>query len=175
MKKVFAVFMMTIVGLQVFSQQTEAEIKGVISFSVKNFGLSTKGTLGQLTGDITFDPNDLESSNFVVSIKANTINTNNKARDKHLRSADYFDVESYPDISFKSNQISGQPGSYEANGELTIKNKTQRVTIPFTFEEINGNKTYNGTLAINRLDYGVGKSSWTLSDDVKIKIKVIVN
>ncbi len=175
MRKFCFTLLLLVVGFSALSQVDQPDIKGIVSFSIKNFGLSTKGTFEGMTGIVDFNPNDLNTSKFDVSIKANSINTNNKARDKHLRSEDYFEVETYPKINFKSNTFQASAGNFKVEGVLTIKNKSLPVTIPFTYEEKDGNGSFEGSLTINRLDYTVGKSSWTLADEVKIKIKAVVN
>lgn len=144
-----------------------------ITFNIKNFGLKVEGSFSRLDGNIIFDEYRPTSSSFDVRLPANSINTNNKARDKHLRSEDYFEVDKYPFIIFKSNTIVKSENKYEVKGKLTIKNTTKDVSIPFTYKNVEGVSEFTGQLKLDRRDYGVGKSSWVLSDEVNIQLKVI--
>lgn len=181
MKKITCLFALLMAGYnllaQINNQHNTASVhleQAQVIFTIKNFGLKTSGSLSGLEGDIYFDVNNIGASSFDVTLKSNTINTNNRSRDKHLRSDDYFDVDRYPQISFRSTEISKSEDGYEAEGKLTIKSVTRNVTVPFSYQ-LNGNiGEFVGTLKINRLDYNVGKSSWTLSDNVDIKIKAAV-
>ncbi len=152
--------------LSVIQEMTE------ISFDIKNFGLKVNGSFSGLEGEIIFDEELPASSSFSVKLPANSINTNNKSRDKHLRSDDYFDVEKYPLITFKSVSVTKTGNNYEVRGKLTIKNTTRDVVIPFTYEKMAEAGKFKGRLMLDRQDYKVGKSSWVLGDEVKIYLEV---
>ncbi|MDN5202977.1 YceI family protein [Fulvivirgaceae bacterium BMA10] len=161
---------------QSFSQAKLAiqKEKSDINFSVKNFGINTGGTLSGLEGDIQFDTDQLEKSYFDIKIPVKSINTNNKARDKHLLSDDYFDVEQYSWISFKTTEIVRVEDGFSAKGNLTIKNISRTIALPFTYEEHNNEGIFKAKLKINRLNFKVGKSSWVLGNEVKIDVEVVV-
>ena len=75
--------------------------KSKVSFSIKKLGfLTIKGTLSDLHGSVYFDENNLQNSNFEVSISTLTIDTGNAKRDEHLKSEDFFNVQEFPKISF---------------------------------------------------------------------------
>ena len=76
-----------------------------IEFSIKNFGINTKGSFSGLKGDILFDDKNPSSSSFNVSVDASTIDTDNNMRDSHLKKEEYFNVEKYPAITFTSSKI----------------------------------------------------------------------
>jgi polyisoprenoid-binding protein YceI len=142
-----------------------------VSFIIKNAGLSVDGKFPGLNGTIVFNSSNLAESKFEVSLNSKSINTGISARDNHLRKAEFFDVEKFPLITFTSKSIVMQSKSnYITTGNLIIKGKTKEVKIPFTYNE---NGVFEGSFTINRLDYGVGESSWVMSDDVTIKLKVI--
>lgn len=145
-----------------------------IQFTIKNFGFKTGGTLGAPEGDIIFNPNDPDKSSFRVTVKTESINTDNNSRDEHLRAEDYFDVKNYPQIRFESTSVraTGKNGEYEAMGKLTIKNKTNEIHLPFTAEKNGNGFLFKGSFKMNRRDYGVGGSS-TLSNELTVNIKVL--
>lgn len=141
-----------------------------IRFKIKNAGFYVDGTLNDLQASIAFDPKTLKGK-IEASVAVATIDTDNKTRDKHLRSADYFDVERFPRIYMKSHDFKlAKSGNYIGYFDLTIKDVTRRVVVPFKFD----GKTFDGYLEINRLDFGVGEKSWILSDTVKVFIRVNV-
>lgn len=123
-------------------------------FTVKKLGLLTiKGTITGFSGQIEFDPKDLDDASFDINLKVATINTGTDKRDEHLRSADFFSVETIPYIHFKSTSIEKSGNKYQATGQLTIVATSKEVRIPFEFEQ----GTFKGALSLNRLDYSLGK------------------
>jgi len=128
---------------------------------------------GGMKGDIKFDDADLASSSFNVCVDAATVNTDNNARDKHLRNEDFFHVEKYPDICFASTSISQKGSSFVTNGQLTMHGVTKNVSIPFTYS----NGTFKGNLKVNRDDYKVGESTgaFMVSKEIELEIIAVTN
>lgn len=125
-----------------------------VSFSIKKLGfLTIKGTLADIQGSIAFDENNLENSNFDVSVSPLTISTGNAKRDEDLKSNHFFYVRAFPKISFTSTSIIKENEEFIAAGALTLLNKTKMVRIRFTLK----NKTLISNFTINRLDYELGK------------------
>ncbi len=145
-----------------------------IRFTLKNFGFKTGGTLGPPEGEIVFNPDDLSKSSFRVTVKSASINTDNNARDEHLREAEYFDVKNYPLIRFVSDNIRavGTKGTYDAVGTLTLKNKSKEIHIPFKAEKAGIDWLFSGSFKMNRRDFDIGGSS-TISNDLTVNIKVV--
>ena len=145
-----------------------------VRFTIKNFGLRVDGELHGLDGRIIFNPDDLPSSRFEVTVKSASISTGNSARDNHLRKEDYLDVSRYPTIQFMSSQVlqDQRTGTYMVKGDLTIKGRRKSVTIPFTWERKAEGLTFTGSLTINRLDFDVGGSSISLSDHLTLSLAV---
>lgn len=157
-----------------YSQYHPVAKESGIRFTIHNFGFKVNGSLGAPEGDISFNPDDPGRSSFRVTIKSETIFTDNDSRDEHLRSEDYFDVKNYPLIRFVSSSVrsAGKSGQYEATGTLTIKNKSKEIQLPFTAEKKGDGWMFNGSFKMNRRDYGIGGSS-TLSNELTVDIKVL--
>jgi polyisoprenoid-binding protein YceI len=154
-----------------FAQTKQQVSSSKITFKIKNAGIYVDGTLSGLEADIQFDGKNLKNSKMVASVKTSTINTENNGRDKHLKADDYFDVAKYPKITFAtSNFAESQSGNFIGYFDVTIKDKTKKVTIPFTFK----NNTFSGNFTINRLDFGVGSSSIVLGNEVKVNLEIVV-
>ena len=170
---VFFLFLFTITNLRAQEVHTIVKEETVITFDIKNFGLKVTGSFSGLEGEILFDENLPGSGSFNVKLSASSVDTDNKSRDKHLRSKDYFEVDKYPLITFKSDSIVKSENKYEVRGKLTIKSTTKDVSIPFSYLNVEGVAEFNGQLKLDRRDYGMGKSSWVLGDEVNIQLKVI--
>jgi polyisoprenoid-binding protein YceI len=157
-----------------FAQFHPVASESSVRFSLKNFGFKTGGSLDAPEGDIVFNPENLSKSSFRVTIKTESINTDNNSRDEHLKDAEYFDVKNYPLIRFVSSSVraGSKKGSYEVVGNLTIKSKSKEITVPFSAGK-NGNEwLFSGSFKMNRKDYDVGGSS-TISNEITVEIKVL--
>lgn len=147
--------------------------KSIITFKIKNLGINTGGSIGGVQADIKFDAANLDASTISASADVNTINTDNDMRDEHLKGDSYFDVAKYPRITMKSVSLKHKSGNnYTGQFNVTIKDKTQLLDMPFTYIESNGTASFNGTLKLKRTSFGVGGSSMVMSDDVTVTIDV---
>jgi polyisoprenoid-binding protein YceI len=109
-------------------------VHSVAEFKVKHMMISNvKGQFTGITGVLTLDDNDIAASRVEATIGASTINTREAQRDAHLKSADFFDVEQFPTLSFRSTQVK-RTGDDELSvtGDLTIHGVTRQV--PFQVE-----------------------------------------
>lgn len=141
-----------------------------VVFYIKNAGVEVDGSFSGLRATVNFDPDDLANSKISASVAVNTIKTGIDLRNKHLKGKPYFYAEKYPRISMESVSFTKNGSKFTGQFKLTIRDVTKTVSIPFTFTESNGKGVFSGELELNRLDYNVGSSSWTLADDVKVKI-----
>ena len=127
------------------------------SFSVRHAGISkARGQFTDVEGTLVVAEGGTDLA-FTASLKTASISTANEDRDNHLRSADFFDAENYPEITFRSTGISGDTLS----GDLTIRGVTRPVEIDFSYE---GAATdpfgtyragFTGSTAISRKDFGL--------------------
>jgi polyisoprenoid-binding protein YceI len=101
------------------------------NFSVRHNVVSTvRGQLGRITGTIQYDGRNINSISADVSIDVKGINTQNTGRDDHLRTADFFDVENHPDMTFTSRRVEpGANGGFKLVGDLTIRGTTKEVAL----------------------------------------------
>jgi polyisoprenoid-binding protein YceI len=144
-----------------------------ISFELPDQG--TKGTLSGLKATIDFDQKDPSSAKINASVEVKTLNTGDKQKDNHLLSADFFNAEKYPTISFVSTSVKAIETGFLATGNLTMKDSTKIVEIPFTFSEnTNGGGAFKGTMTVFSGDYGVTKKSGTGKDKIIVNLTVPV-
>lgn len=156
-----------------------------VEFAVKHLMIATvKGSFSGLEGTLVGDPSDLTKSRLTVKIDTATINTGNEQRDTHLRSADFFDVQKFPAITFAGKRIVGDAtGKFKLVGDLTIRDVTREITLDVTFEghakdPWGGSRlVYGATSKIRRTDFGL---NWNqaletggvlVSEEVKISVE----
>jgi len=145
-----------------------------VHFVIRNFGIKTGGDFTGLKGSIKFDPVNFAASSFDVSVDANTIDTDNDSRDGHLRKSEYFDVAKYKTINFKSTKVvkSTAGGRFYVFGILTIKGVSKPVEFGFGATPKDGGYVFDGEFEINRRHFGVGGSSVSMSDNLKVSLSV---
>ncbi|HJS55784.1 MAG TPA: YceI family protein [Chitinophagaceae bacterium] len=153
---------------------TPADAGSKVRFVIKNFGINTGGTFEGLTGSITFDPANLALSSFDVSVEAKTVDTDIEARDNHLRKPEYFDVEKFPKLIFKSTKVTttNKPEYLYMFGTITIKGVSKEIGFPFTQKQKDGGYLFEGEFKLNRLDFGVGGTSFSLGDELTVNLSI---
>ena len=144
-----------------------------VKFNIRNLGLNVEGVFESFTSSLDYDKNQPANSQFSAKIQVNSINTGINKRDNHLKQEEYFHVEKYPTITFQSKNVS----SPEANrllvrGDLTIKGKTLPIELEVEVSESGGKTRFSITGLLDRRDFGVGGSSWVMSDDVYLDLYV---
>ncbi len=152
------------------SINTEAS---TVSFEVRNLKIKTvTGTFGNLNGTAVFDPSRIESSRFEACVDAATVDTGNKKRDEHLRTDDFFDVETFPSICFTSIAVSRTPLGYVTRGNLQLLDTTHEVVIPFTYKD----GKLSGRFTIHRLAFGLGADTGTfvIGDEVTLTVECVI-
>lgn len=186
MKKIILAAALTVSSFAFASSWDIDSAHAAANFAVKHLAISTvNGTLGAVTGKVELDDKDVTKSKIEASIDVKGINTKEPKRDDHLRSKDFFEVEKFPNITFKSTKIEkGEGNKLKVTGDLTIKGVTKPVTLdgeltpevanPFSKAKTRG---FSGSTSINRKDFGL---TWNVAletggvlvgDDVKINVE----
>lgn len=126
-------------------------------YTVKFSTKGASGTLKGLKGTIDFDSVNLANSKFDVTVDVNTISTGIGLKNRHAMAADFLDAEKYPTIRFASNTVTPTEKGFVANGNLTIKDVTREIAIPFTFDGSGDKGVFRGEFELNRTDYHLEK------------------
>lgn len=155
------------------------------AFSVRHLITKVRGRFQEFTGSIGFDEANPVHSTVRVDIQAASIDTNQKDRDAHLRSGDFFDTERFPTITFVSTAITAREGGeYDVTGDFTIRDVTRRITLPVSFlgKALDpwGNErvAFEAEYTLNRKDYGLNWNAaletggFLVGDDVRITLSV---
>jgi polyisoprenoid-binding protein YceI len=160
-----------------------------VGFSVKHMMVSkVRGRFTGVEGTIEGNPEDLTGANINFTIDATTIHTNSDDRDNHLRSADFFDTETFPKITFVStNIVKKGDNEYDVTGDMTVKDVTKKITFEAEYEGTGKNPWGVDVAAfevegkISRKDFGL---TWNqaleaggvlVGDDIKITIDLQAN
>jgi len=173
-KNVFLVFAFVLVQFLGIAQTIDAE-KSIVNFKIANLSFSSvEGTIKGMKGSLHFDVANLTSSSFDVCIDPSTIETGINKRDKHLKTEDFFFVEKYPTICFKSLSITKTATGYETEGNLTLHGVTKKIKIPFVETTQDGKKVLTGKFTVNRFDYNLGSEAYSgtfvAGKDVEVEI-----
>lgn len=155
------------------------------TFTVRHLITKVRGRFSDFAGTITFDEATPTNSTVSFTIQAASIDTNQKDRDTHLRSADFFEVAKYPTITFRSSSIARQSDdTYLVTGEFTIRDVTRSIELPVTFlgtaRDPWGNEriAFEAEYTLNRKDYGLTWNAaletggFLVGDEVKISLSV---
>ena len=156
-----------------------------VSFQIRHFASKVRGRFGDFEGTIQGDSAKPDVSSVVFTIKTPSIDTGNGDRDKHLRSADFFDADRCSEITFKSSKITpAGKDKYDVAGTLTMRCVSKDVTLPVTYlgtaKDPRGTERASFELLtkLNRKDYGINwnkaldAGGFMLSDDVDITINL---
>lgn len=157
-----------------------------IGFKINHQGLiEVPGFFRDFTGTVQYDAADVTKSSVEFTAKMTSVDTGVAGRDRHLRSADFFDVEKFPDMTFKSTKVAKKGKGLVVTGDLTMKGVTKSVSIPFTIagwlpatEKNPARMGIVGETTINRRDFGVNYGGnlpsgiAVLSDNVKVVLQI---
>lgn len=157
-----------------------------VSFTIKHMMFSkVRGSFKSFEASIEADPSDLTTASVSFSVDLASVDTNNADRDNHLKSADFFDVENHPKMTFTAKSIAKNgDGSYAMTGDLSLHGVTKSETFTVEFEG-EGKDPWGNTKAafhaagtVNRTDYGLKWNAaleaggFLVGDEVKVEIEV---
>lgn len=159
-----------------------------VSFKVRHLVANTPGRFTDYGATVVLEPADLTKSTVDFTIQAASINTDNADRDKHLRTEDFFFVEKYPTLSFKSEKIVKKSANvFDVTGTLTMRGVAKKITVPVEFGGFmkdpwgNDKAGFTTEFTVNRKDFGINwnkaldQGGLVLGEDVKISLSLELN
>lgn len=148
--------------------------KSAISFSAIQNNSPIVGQFTLFTGEINFDPAELSTSNVDIVVDVGSVITSYKEIGDTLKTPDWFDVQFFPQAIFKAGKFTKTGDkTYQAEGNLTIRDKTVPVTLKFTLEAYQDTQALiKGTTTLKRTAFGVGRGEWAKTDAVKDEVQV---
>ena len=194
----FALFGLAVSGTTSATELTVSDIKylpvtsgrydfdpahGIIGFGVRHLGIAlVEGRFKDFTGSVNFDEKDITRSTVEFTAKIASIDTGVEPRNAHLRTADFFDAEKFPEMTFKSTKVEKKGKQYLLTGDLTIKGVTKQISLPFAITGAVADP-WGGTrfgieasTVINRRDFGINygnllpSGALDVANDVKIDL-----
>ena len=152
-----------------FAAKYKADVPHVMMrFRVTHMAIQkVNGSFSDFDASLQYDPDDLSTFSLTATIQVASIDTNNDARDNHLRSSDFFDAENHPTITFESTSLSKMGDGWVVHGDLTIRGVTKQIELPVQIVGpmalgANTVVAIAGSVTVNRLDYGV---AWNRTAD----------
>lgn len=155
-----------------------------VLFSVRHLITKVRGQFRDFAGSIELDEAAPARSAVTFTIQAASIDTNEAGRDAHLRSADFFDVEATPLITFTSQAVAKRGDTFDVAGTLTIHGVSREVVLPVRFEGFatdpwgNRRAGFEAEITLNRKDYGLNWNAaleaggFLVGDDVKVQLSI---
>ena len=182
MKKVLTFLAVALISIGSFAQ-THWKIDpshSSLNFDIAHSGISfVNGKFIDYTGDLTTYGEEFDEAKINFTVQIASINTNVEMRDNHLRSADFFEVETYPTMTFESTKVlaTGRPDYYLLHGKLTIKDVTKDVIFDVhyggTVESEQGVKIgIEATTTIDRFDFNIDYDPMALGVGKDVSITV---
>lgn len=165
MKKVLFAFVFAFLSITVFAQSTwnVDPMHSSVNFNIKHMGISfVQGRFDKFEGTVVAPGSNLDKATFNFSVVTGSVNTGVEMRDKHLKSADFFDAEKFQTMKFEgTSMIKDKNNNYTLKGKLTIKDVTKEISIPLTYGGVTKNQQgkevlgFQTKFTVNRLDYNI--------------------
>jgi polyisoprenoid-binding protein YceI len=181
-----SIFLVFILASTVSGAPTEWEIDRVHSgvyFDVKHTFATVRGQFDDFSGTILIDPENRDKSKIDMEVKVASINTNNRQRDNHLRSEEFFSAKKYPLMTFSSTRvIEVKDNIFELEGKLTVKDVTKDVVVPFVYYGVKDNPLnpkqwvagFEGKFKIDRLEFNVGNGKFQKMGVIGKDVEIII-
>ncbi|SMP17334.1 YceI family protein [Chryseobacterium profundimaris] len=165
MKKVFLSFVFALLSVAGFAQTVwnVDTMHSSVNFNIKHMGISfVQGRFDKFDGKAVTKGNTLDNAELSFNVIVGSINTGVEMRDNHLKSADFFDAEKFPSMTFVTGSVVKEKNnSYIFKGKLTIKDVTKEISVPVTFGGVTKNQKgkevmgFQASFKVNRLDYNI--------------------
>jgi polyisoprenoid-binding protein YceI len=151
--------------------------KSTVSASFTQMKVTVEAPFKRFGGSIDFDPARPAAAKAHVEIETASFDLGDEDYNSEVRKPDWFDSAKYPKASFDASGLKALgPGRYEASGTLTLKGKTQNLTVPLSQKSEAGADVFDGTVTISRAAFNIGDAQWkdTVADPVSIKFHIVV-
>lgn len=152
--------------------------KSKVTAVSKQMNVPTEGVFKKFFAQVKFDPAKAAQGSAQVTIDIASYDLGDKMYNDQVAGKDWFDAKAYPQATFVSTAIAPAGGNkYNVTGKLTIKGKTETLTVPVTVTQAGATQTFDGVLPIRRSAFNVGTGEWKdtsiVADDVQIKFHIV--
>ncbi|MBN3852685.1 YceI family protein [Paraburkholderia sp. Ac-20340] len=158
--------------------QLDADSSTVEAIS-RQLGVRVAGSFTKFDARIDFDPAKPAAGSARLTVDTASYDLGDSTYNESVRGPEWFDAAAWPQATFVSTSIATTgPNQYSVSGDLTIKGHTERVAVPVVLTQQGATQTYDGTLPVHRLAFGIGMGQWKdtsrVADEVLIKFHIVV-
>lgn len=148
--------------------------ESTITFTATQNNAPVSGSFKNFSGDIDFDPTQLAASHVRIVVSIDSATSDYKEVSDTLKTADWFDMKLFPQAIFTAHDFTKTgENTYEANGTLTMRDKTLPVVLTFVLEEYSKTKArVKGTTILRRTLFGIGQGEWKKTDEIKDDVQI---
>ena len=152
--------------------------KSTITATSKQMNVPVEGTFKKFSAQLSFDPAKPEAASAQITVDIGSYDLGDPSYNEQVAGKDWFDAKGFPTATFVSSAIAPAGGNqFKVTGKLTIKGKSQTVTVPVTVAQQGATQSFDGTLPIKRLQFDIGTGEWkdtsVVADDVSIKFHLV--
>ncbi len=156
--------------------QVQAD-KSSIGFGYAQMGVKMDGRFRRFTSQLAFDPAQPAKAQVTIDVDLASIDTGTSELDKEAGGKQWFDLPAFPTARFVSTGVTPQGnGRYLVAGKLTIKGRTQDITVPASFAAQGNTGTFSGSFTIRRGDFAIGEGPWAkfdiVANDVQVRFQI---
>ena len=152
-----------------------AERDSTLTFIATQQGAAFEGLFESFEADVRFAPDQLDASSIAVTVDTGSVNTRLADRDEALRAPEFFDVMRWPEARFEATEfIALGNDQYQATGELTIRDQSRAINVPFVFRATGDSRAQmTGEVNVPRLSFGVGQGEWADTTWIGANVRVL--
>ncbi|MGV2291265.1 YceI family protein [Trinickia sp. YCB016] len=152
--------------------------KSTITATSKQMNVPVEGTFKKFSAQVNFDPTKPAAGSAQITVDTGSYDLGDPSYNDQVAGKDWFDAKTYPTATFVSSAIAPAGGNkFNVTGKLTIKGKSQTLTVPVTVTQQGATQAFDGTLPIKRLQFDIGTGEWkdtsTVADEVAIKFHLV--
>jgi polyisoprenoid-binding protein YceI len=152
--------------------------KSTVTATSKQMNVPVEGTFKKFSAQLDFDPAKPTAGSAKLSIDTASYDLGDDSYNQQVRGKEWFDTAHFPNATFVSSAIAPAGGNqFKVSGTLTIKGKSENVTVPVTLTQQGPTQTFDGTLPIKRSQFDIGTGEWkdtsVVADEVVIKFHIV--
>jgi len=149
-----------------------------VGFTFSQMGVSVDGGFSRVDATMAFDPAKPVAASARVVVHVASIDAGSDEANDMVKEKPWFDAGRFPTARFVSERVQPLGGNrFQVSGTLTLKGRTRPVSAPFTVTRVSGHDVFDGSFAINRLDYGIGEGEWsdiaTVANAIRIRFHLV--
>ncbi len=148
-----------------------------IDFTYKQMGVALEGRFAAISGRVAFDPAKPQTARATIEVKLASVDTGLDEANSEVAGKDWFNTAAFPLARFEATAVKPLGGNrYQVDGRLTIKGRSQNVSLPATFTPDAGGGSFAGTFSLRRADFAIGEGDWrdfnVVANEISVRFKL---